>query len=133
MSGSRAPPPPQRPPSPPPRPAAPALHTLFRPAVVSSFAPRAAGAWRVRAMHLGAYAASLAAALVMLTESFETGAGGKHALSDVQAALRGAYEAAVTGEWPAAPEAPAPAPAPAPEATAVAHAGLTAARKERLR
>ena len=83
--------------------------TLFRPAVVSSFAPRTAGAWRARAMHLAAYAAALAAAGVMMTETFEVGAGGKHALTDVQAALRGAYEFAVTGEWP---EAPAPAPAP---------------------
>jgi hypothetical protein len=80
--------------------ATPPLHTLFRPSVVSSFAPRAAGAWRVRAMHIGAYAASLAAALVMMTESFEVGASGKHALSDAQAAMRGAYEAAMTGEWP---------------------------------
>ena len=94
----------------PPSAASPSLHTLLRPAVVSSFAPRAAGAWRVRAMHLGAYAASLAAALVMMTETFETGAGGKHALSDVQAAMRGAYEAAVTGEWPRA-AAPPPAAA----------------------
>jgi len=94
------------------KPTSPPLHTLFRPSVVSSFAPRAAGAWRVRAMHLGAYAASLAAALVMMTESFEPGASGKHALSDAQAALRGAYEAAVTGEWPSA-EPPRAAATPA--------------------
>ena len=89
--------------------------TLLRPPVVSSFASRAAGSWRTRALHVGTYAASLVVALVMLTEHYEPAAGGTHALSGVQSAMRRAYEYAMTGE--AAPPTLPPPPPPPPTTT----------------
>ena len=78
--------------------------TLFRPSVVSSFSSRSAASWKVRALHIGSYAAALGVVVVMVGfETYPVGASGLHALSGVQEGLRSTYEYAMTGEWPEAP------------------------------
>ena len=78
-------PPPPRPLPPPP--------SIFRAPVVSGFSSRAAASWKVRALHIGSYAAALGVAFVMVgLETYEVGASGRHALSGVQEVLRDAYE-----------------------------------------
>ena len=78
----------------------------FRPSVVTDFSPRAASSWRARALHVFSYVAAVGVVAAMMTEEFPVGASGRHALTGVQTAARGAYERVITGEWPAPPPPP---------------------------
>ena len=51
--------------------------------------------------------AAVGVVAAMMTEEFPVGASGRHALTGVQTAARGAYERVITGEWSAHPPPPA--------------------------